>query len=323
MTASSERSRPATVSDRLAAGGFGAGWKWLPGMPARMAFSMFDDVASAVYIRGGAGVERLRRNYAQARPELGHTELEALVRRGLRSYMRYWCEAFRLPGQSPEQIRAAIRVVGDGPAREALSRGEPLICFVPHMGNWDLVGAWAQLDLGPLVTVAEKVRPESVFEGFMRLRQDRGITVYPLTDGNTVLRRLMTHLDRPDILSLLGDRDLTGGGIEVDFLGGRASFAMGPAVLALRSTGRLVPISIRYEKVERSVTPSGYRTVLTLHDPVVDTGEGRTRDRIAALTQGCADVIGEQIRAHTENWHMMQPVFLDRPIAPDSPASTV
>ena len=307
-----------SLSDRAIAGGFATGWKMLPSMPARLAYSIFEDIASATYVRGGASVVQLRRNYARARPELAPTELEALVRRGVSSYMRYWCEMFRLPGMSDTQMRGSVRAVGVEPIREALARGEAVIGFVPHMGNWDAAGAWAQATLGPVVTVVEKVEPESVFSGFMRLREQRGITVYPLTDSGEVLRKLMAHTGRPHILPLLSDRDLTGGGVEVDFLGGRASFAIGPAMLALRSTGRVVPISIRYERVERSVVPSEYRTVVTFHDAVPDPGEGRTRDRIAAMTQACADVLGEQIRTHTENWHMMQPIFLDDPRHPSS-----
>lgn len=310
-----------SLSDRAVAGGFGAAWRLLPAMPARMAYGMFADIASATYIKGGGSVAQMRRNYARARPELGPNALEALVRRGVDSYMRYWCEAFRLPGLTDEQLRASVRSVGDAPIRESLAKGEPVIGFVPHMGNWDAAGAWASTNMAPVVTVMENLEPEKVLRGFMRLREQRGIIPYPLTDSSEVLRKLMSHLDKPHILSLLGDRDLTGGGVEVDFLGGRASFAMGPAVLALRSTGRVVPITVHYEPVERSVWPSGYRSVVTFHDPVVDPGTGRTRDRIAAMTQGCADVLSAHIRTHTENWHMMQPVFLDDPAHPANRAA--
>lgn len=321
--ASRDAGHAPSLTDRAIARGFATGWKMLPSMPARMAYSIFDDIASATYIRGGGSVEQLRRNYARARPELAPTELESLVRSGVRSYMRYWCEMFRLPGMSDEQLRRSVRAVGVEPIRESLARGEAVIGFVPHMGNWDAAGAWAQATLGPVVTVVEKLEPESVFRGFMRLREQRGITPYPLTDSGEVLRKLMAHTGKPHILPLLGDRDLTGGGAEVDFLGGRASFAIGPAMLALRSTGWVVPISIRYERVERSVVPSGYRTVVTFHDAVHDPGSGTTRERIAAMTQGCADVLGEQIRAHTESWHMMQPIFLDDPRHPSSRPSPV
>lgn len=290
-------------------------------MPARMAYSMFDDIASATYIRGGASVAQLRRNYARVRPELAGNELESLVRQGITSYMRYWCEMFRLPGLTDDQLRASVRAVGVEPIRETLTRGESVIGFLPHMGNWDAAGAWANVELGRVVTVAERVEPAAVFDGFMRVRTRRGMSVYPLTGGGDVLRKLVADAATPTILPLLSDRDLTGGGVEVAFLGGRASFAMGPAVLAMRSTGRVVPISIRYERVDRSVLPGGYRTVVTFHDAVHDPGTGRTRDRIAAMTQECADVLGAQIRRHTENWHMMQPIFLDDPANPAARAA--
>ncbi len=301
------------LRERLVTAGLRLAFRGLPRLPARPCFALFDLAARVMYRLGGASVARLRVNYAQARPELSPAELEALVEAGVRSYLRYWCEAFRQPALSDGQLRASVRVIGDEPYRQALSRGEPVVCFLAHMGNWDLAGAWSQIELARTVTVAERLKPEPVFEEFVRMRQRRGVTIYPLTGEHDVLRQLMADTRSASMIPLLADRDLTSGGVQVDFLGGRAPMAVGPAVLAMRSTGYVVPVSLHYERAGRAVTPSGYRTVITFLPPVADPGRGRSRDRVTAMTQACADALGEAIREHTEDWHMMQPVFAARP----------
>ena len=71
-------------------------------MPERAAYAMFDRVADLTVARGGAA--RLRSNYAKVRPDLDEAALDALVRDGMRRYLRYYCEAFRLPVLTPDDV---------------------------------------------------------------------------------------------------------------------------------------------------------------------------------------------------------------------------
>ena len=89
---------PPQVSDALTVAGFRVGWAALRLMPERAAYAIFDRAADLTVARGGAA--RLRSNYARVRPELDDDALDALVRDGMRRCLRYYCEAFRLPGAS-------------------------------------------------------------------------------------------------------------------------------------------------------------------------------------------------------------------------------
>ena len=42
-------------------------------------------------------------------------------------------------------------------------------CFLGHLGNWDTAGAWASRELGPVVTVAERLKPEELYRRVPRL----------------------------------------------------------------------------------------------------------------------------------------------------------
>lgn len=295
------------IVDLLTTAGFRGGWSVVRRLPERTAHTLFEAAADLATTRNGQGVQRLRSNYARVRPELADDALDRLVRDGMRSYLRYWCEAFRLPNLTPDDVRARVRVVGDGPVREHLAAGRPVLAFLGHLGNWDLAGAWGTLDLGPVVTVAERLEPEELFLEFLAFRERLGMRILPLTGGGDVFAALRDALAEPVVLPLLGDRDLTSTGVEVDLCGHRARVAAGPALLAVRTGTALFPTSIHYERC--ATLRSGWRTVITFHDPVADPGSGGLTARVAALAQGCADELGAAITRHTEDWHMLQRVF--------------
>ena len=283
------------------------GWGAVRLMPERAAYALFDRIADVTVARGGAA--RMRSNYAKVRPDLDDTALDAMVRDGMRRYLRYYCEAFRLPDRSADDVAASVRVEGDGPVRAELAAGRPVVCFLGHLGNWDLAGAWGTTDLAPVVTVAERLEPEEVYAEFLAFRESLGMTILPLTGGGDVFAQLRGHLTKPVLMPLLADRDLTDRGVEVDLCGHRSKMAAGPAALALATGAALHPVSIHYERLDR---PSWkHRTVITFHDRVEVPTTGATRAKAVAMTQQCADALGAAIVEHTADWHMLQRVFLD------------
>jgi len=294
------------LAERATLVGYRAGWSLVRRMPGRLAYGSFDLIADVVWRRGGKGVERMRSNYATVRPELTPAELDALVRAGMRSYLRYWCDAFRLPDCSVQDLIDGVRVVGDEAVRARLLSGSSAVMFLGHMGNWDFGGAWSTTQLAPVTTVAERLKPEELFDEFLAFRERLGMRIIPLTGGSDVFRELTAACRSGALVALLADRDLTKGGIEVDFCGQRARMAVGPAALAVNTGAALHPCIVHYEPHPRG---HGWRTVVTFHDAVAPPAQGTSRDKIRAMTQACADVLTQAVREHTDDWHMMQRVF--------------
>jgi len=289
-------------------------------MPARLAYGTFDLLADTTWRRRGKSVERMRSNYATVRPELSPAELDALVRAGMRSYLRYWCDSFRLPDTSVAELVEGVRAVGDDAVRDRLQSGRSAVMFLGHLGNWDFGGAWSTTQLAPVTTVAERLKPEELFDEFLAFREHLGMRIIPLTGGSDVFRELTKACRAGALVALLADRDLTKGGVEVDFCGQRARMAVGPAALAINTGAALHPCIVHYEpQPEGNGTGggsgrgrgsgSGWRTVVTFHDAIAVPTEGTTRDKVQIMTQACADVLTEAVREHTQDWHMMQRVF--------------
>lgn len=296
------------AADTVTVAGYRVGWSLIRRMPERAAYALFDRIADLTVARGGGA--RMRSNYRTVRPELGDAELDRLVHDGMRAYLRYYCEAFRLPVLTPDELAARVRSEGDGPIREVLDADGSVICFLGHLGNWDLAGAWGAQHLGPVTTVAERLEPEEVFEEFLEFRTGLGMTIHPLTGGPAPFPLLREAARQRGLIPLLSDRDLSRDGVQVTFCGEPARMAAGPAALALAERRPLHPVSIRHERRE-----GGWGIVITFHDAVPVPTQGTTRDKVIAMTQSCADILGEAVREHTSDWHMLQPVFtkdLDR-----------
>lgn len=296
------------VQERAALLAYTAGWRLVRWLPEPAAYRLFDVFADLAWRRGGPGVQRLSANLRRARPGLDAEALRELTRAGMRSYLRYWCDSFRLPDWLPERIVSRVRVVGDAPVRAALDGGQGVVMFLGHLGNWDHAGAWSTLRLAPVTTVAERLRPEPLFREFVAFRERLGMRVVPLTDGTQVFRILLRTLRDGGFVPLLADRDLTDGGVEVDFLGERARMAVGPAALALQARAALFTVSIHYELLPGPGRRHGL--VITWHPQVMTTDVGMGRTAVATLTQRCADQLATAVRDHPQDWHMLQRVFV-------------
>lgn len=315
----------ALVRDELSVLGFKLGWSAVRAMPRPAAYALFNRIADLAVLRNGKGVRRLRANYARVRPELPPDALDALVRAGMRSYMRYYCEAFRLPSLSRGQVDRAVIASGTEEAARVCAAGGTAVVFVGHLGNFDLAAAWSARHLGPVTTVAERLEPEEVFQEFVAFRNSIDMDIIPLTGGDDPFASLLrVAREGGRAIALASDRDLTRNGVEVDLLGHRARMAKGPAVLALMTGAPLYAASVHYEKAPAGEGLGGYHTVVRMGPALKPRVEGTTAAKAQDLIQQCADHIAETIREHTSSWHMLQRVFVEdlEPIRADASRST-
>ncbi|MCH8613042.1 phosphatidylinositol mannoside acyltransferase [Arsenicicoccus dermatophilus] len=300
------------MGDRLTLWGFLLAWRVVRLLPARVAYALFDRAAVASYRRGGRSIDRMRANYRRVRPDLTDTQLERLVEAGSRSYLRYWCDAFRLPDLTADTVVTSVRCVGDEPVRAALVEGRGAVAFLGHLGNWDLAGAWSTHQLAPVTTVAERLRPEGLYDAFVDFREQLGMTILPLTGAGPVFPALVRAVRAGAFVPLLADRDLTDQGVTVTFCGRDARMAAGPAALAVATGAPLHPVSVHYERrTGPGGTGSGHDIVITFHPEVPVPATGTTRQRAETMSQACATALEGAIREHTQDWHMMQRVFAE------------
>ena len=86
------------LRDRLTDAGYGLGWSVVCRLPESWAQRGFRFAADLAWRRQGPGVQVLEGNLRRViGSQAPGGELRALSRQAMRSYARYWLEAFRLP----------------------------------------------------------------------------------------------------------------------------------------------------------------------------------------------------------------------------------
>ena len=282
------------------------GWLLFWRLPTRFSYWFFNQSANIVWKRDIRGVRQLELNLARVH---GYEESDPRIRNlsllAIQSYMRYYCETFLLLRWSKEEIFRTVQAENVEPLETALKSGGAVLCL-PHLANWDLAGAWAALYFGSVCSVAERLRPEGVFQKFLAMRAALGVKLMPLTGEGGTYEFLRDHVNEGELVALLGDRDVSKSGMSNEFFGHRASIPIGAALLALDTGRPLFTCAPWYD---------GENMVITFDNEIeFDRSPVQGRERLRRAQEVTALIIGnfeKHIAAHSNNWHQLQPIWPD------------
>jgi len=302
------------LKSRLVDFAFWLGWNALWVMPQRIAFFLFDKAAYITWRSKGNSIKQLELNLSRVlncSPD--DLQIRPLSLRAMKSYMRYYCETFMLPRWTDEQLFERVRAENSIQVVDALKTGGAVLTL-PHLANWDWAGAWAARYFGSLCTVAERLRPEGVFQKFLKARESIGITLMPLTGEGGTYEFLRHHINQGRLVALLGDRDVARSGMGNQFFGHRTALPIGAALLALDTGRPLFTCAPWYD---------GETLVISFDSEIIfDRSPVQGRDRLRRaqeITKLVAANFENHIRSHPENWHQLQPVWPDLVLGNVSP----
>ncbi|MFD8421012.1 phosphatidylinositol mannoside acyltransferase [Streptomyces sp. NPDC059466] len=291
-----------SLQDRLVDGAYALGWSTVKTLPEPVAVRLGRTIADLAWRRRGKGVLRLESNYARVVPDASPERLAELSRAGMRSYLRYWMESFRLPAWSRERVRTGFDPRDAHYLTDGIASDRGVILALPHMGNWDLAGAWVTTKLEtPFTTVAERLKPESLYDRFVAYREGLGMEVLPHS-GGTAFGTLARRLRDGGLVCLVAERDLSASGVEVKFFGEATRMPAGPALLAQQTGALLLPVTLWYDD---SPVMQG-----RVHPPVEVPETGTRAEKTSVMTQALADAFATGISDHPEDWHMLQRLWL-------------
>jgi phosphatidylinositol dimannoside acyltransferase len=306
----------ASFRDRLASAAFTAGWSLACRLPESWARGLFNFGADVAWRRQGAGVEVLEGNlvrvlrteaaYSDGDQAIDQEALRALSRAVMRSYGRYYLETFRLQVIPGDRILSGMHVNYPNVdlTLEHMKNGRGVIYALPHMGDFEQAARWVNLyGAGSLTTVAERLKPEAVFELFLKFRRGLGMEVLPTTGGPHPFGVMAQRLRAGKLVCLVADRDLSNTAVEVDFFGEKALFPAGPAMLAVQTGAALMPVSCWFVGEDEWAAH--------VRDEIPVPAEGTRKEKAAAMTQALASVFEQEITEHPEDWHMLQKVFVN------------
>jgi phosphatidylinositol dimannoside acyltransferase len=292
-----------TLTDRAVSAAYQVGWLAVRRLPEPVARWVFNQIADYVWRRRGKAARQLAANLRRVVPDATEAELRELSRAAMRSYLRYWVEAFRLPIMPAERITSQMSVAGEEPtALRHIEAGRGVIFALPHTGNVDVAAAWIMTrGFGRISVIAERLKPESVFQRFLAYRESLGMEVVPHTGGPSPFGVMAQRLRQGRLVCIVADRDLSAAGVEVELFGEKARIGAGPAALAVRTGAALMPVTLWF-------TPDGWRG--RIYPEVPAPADGTQAQKVAAMSQQLATVWQAGIAEHPQDWHMLQKVFV-------------
>jgi len=276
-----------------------SGWRIVRTLPEKTAYRLFSFIGRRTVRANGKSVQRLRFNLSRVKPNLSEGELDELVSISFDSYMRYWCDTFRIQDWSVERIQRSVTLNNGHLLIDAIETGRGVVVALPHSGNWDHAGAYFCSIGMPLVTVAERLKPKALFQKFLQYRNSMGFEVLSLDSRSFVT--LLKRAREKRLIALVADRDLSRSGVNVEFFGHPSRMPAGPALLAVKTGIPLVVAHVSY-------TDAGIH--IDFSEVEVPT-EGEESQRVSKVVQRCADLFAKGIAEHPEDWHMLQRIWID------------
>ena len=285
------RLRRATRDPRNAAlaraiGGFGRALSLLP-MPVALAVGRGLGTAAHALL---AAPRRL----AVAHMGLAFPELELATRRRLvRETFRHAGQAFAELSLFEKILRRPdyVRLEGAEALDAALARGRGAIAVTGHVGNWELLAAWAAAIGYPITVVVRRVNDLRFHSLIVRFRAAAGVEVL-VRDDPRFVAAVGDALRRNRVVAMLIDQDTRGAGVFVPFFGRPAHTPPGAALLALRAR---VPVVTAF--IERR--PEGGHLVRVAPVPAELP---RGREGVRELTARLTAAIEAQIRRSPAEW---------------------
>ena len=275
-------------------------WKLIALLPEKSAYKLADYVSDRIYKKNGKGIKRLRGNYGRVMPEYSSQKLEELTKLGMRSYLRYWFDTFRLSKWSKNRIISTTQVIRENLLRDPILSKQGCIVALPHAGNWDHAAAYFCSTGITLTAVVEKLKPEAIFKKFLAYRQSIGIEA--ISHKEKTIPILTERLQAGKLIALVADRDMSRNGIEVNFFGKTSKMPSGPAILAIKTGAPLITAYVRY-------TPGGIEIIFD--ETLKPTNSGSEEEQIKIITQSMADNFAKRIKENPVDWHMLQRIWVD------------
>jgi KDO2-lipid IV(A) lauroyltransferase len=269
-------------------------------LPRRVAFFITDRLADGAYFiafkKGRiAALNNLRFALRHLKTE---NEIRFMVLEQFRNFARFIYEFLQLLHMSQKQLKETYELVGFDKFVEAFKQGNGTIVVTGHLGNWELgVSAVAQQNI-PVTAVVMPHSTDDVTAFFDRTRLSRGVGVVPV---DKAVRVGLGVLRANGCLAIVADRDFTGTGMPVDFLGRKTIFPVGPARLAAKTGAPICPaFAIRLKNGKYKVYFEEPYRVGKLADGSPDIQDALRR---------WAWTLGKYVTMFPTQWYLFEPAW--------------
>ena len=233
--------------------------------------------------------------------EMTILEIKRLCRESFQNLGINLIELLRFPKLNRENIDEFVTMIGRDRIDTALKNGKGAIMLTAHLGNWELMAAYAALKDYPINVVARPIYYEGYNKILVKLRESKGIKVIYRDDVKPMLQSLKNN----ELLGILADQDTVKvDGLFVKFFDELAYTPTGPAALAMKTGAPLIPCFI--------IRENGRHKIFVEEPlPVMTTGD-KDKD-LLINTEMYGKVIEKWVRKYPSQWVWMHQRWKTRP----------
>lgn len=220
-----------------------------------------------------------------------------------------YAEFLQWIGGAREPIERQIHVEGMERFRSAIAQGRGALILTAHLGNWDLLAAWAATQV-PISIIAKELKETGANRFIREARESTGLKVLP---PRHAFRACLAALKKGEVIGFILDQNMTRDeGIFVKFFGRPACTSPGLAYLAAQSGAPVIPIFMTREPEET--------LCVRIHAPLAPPPDRRPAS-IQEATQRYTRVIEDAIRARPDQWIWMHRRWRTKPLEGEWPAA--
>jgi len=234
-----------------------------------------------------------KRNLLLAFPEKSEAEREDILKCQWENFGRYAAEFPQIDQLTPANGR--LEVIGGERLREIAAKGEAAVLISGHLSNFEVMAAVIMAEGVNCVITGRAANNPYVNDRIIKSRQRYGVKMFA-PKGSDGTRELLAALKRGESVALLNDQKFNRG-VATQFFGQLCHTAAGPTKLAIRTSGKVVPLSVHRLK--------GARFRVMVHEPIVFA---QTGDRNADIDRGVHQItafIEARVREHPDEWWWM------------------
>ncbi len=281
-------------------------------LPLRAAYFIAEAVARSYYLFAKKDREAVKANL---RVILGENASDAVLERHVldifRNFAKYLADFFKFPRFTRDFIKRNIDIVGLENLDRCLEKGKGVVLTALHLGNWELGGAIMRPINYPITAIALEHPDRRINDFFRRQRLKNRMKSIPIRQRSVddlrsipmsvQIKECFKVLRNNGLLVIVGDKDYTSTGIDVDFFGRKAVMPKGPAAFSLKTGAPIVVSVLTREK--------GDRFKLCFEPPVEFKPTGNYPRDLRSLMGKYITLFEKYISKYPDQWYAFRKIW--------------
>lgn len=257
----------------------------------------------------------LRANLEHVLPDADRRTLRRVLHANVRNLARNWVDVMEMPHRA-DSVTSRVHPVNVENMTAPLERGRGVVIVSLHLGSWEVGLAGWNHRFGRMSLLAERLKPDALFERIVRSRERLGVTVIPIDTaamrcsdaatarrlGVAAVRDVVRTLRANGMVAMAMDRDLIGNGEAMPFFGEAAPIPLGVVDVAIRCGAAIVPVIL---------LRSGHEVVAPCWPEIAYDPDADREQEVRRVAAEVLSVFESVIREHPDQWHVLDPIWRD------------